>query len=83
MACAAAVATLKLFQEENLFQRAGEMGKKLGDAFLAQQKDVMNAIQRLRAEPPPMSRAASGGCLRATISGASAKCRSATAAAPI
>jgi beta-alanine--pyruvate transaminase len=44
VACAAAVATLKLFQEENLFQRAGEMGKKLGDAFHATFKGLPNVV---------------------------------------
>ena len=32
VACAAAIATLELFQQENLFARAGEMGPVLGDA---------------------------------------------------
>jgi beta-alanine--pyruvate transaminase len=44
VACAAAVATLKLFQDENLFQRAGEMGKKLGDAFHATFKGLPNVV---------------------------------------
>jgi len=44
VACAAAVATLKLFQEENLFQRAGEMGKKLGDAFHATFKGLPHVV---------------------------------------
>ena len=35
VACAAAIATLRLFQEENLFARAGVMGRALGDAMLA------------------------------------------------
>ena len=33
VACAAAIATLDLYREENLFARAGEMGKVLGDAM--------------------------------------------------
>jgi beta-alanine--pyruvate transaminase len=33
VACAAAIATLTLFKEEKLFERAGEMGKLLGDAL--------------------------------------------------
>lgn len=35
VACAAAVATLSVFAEENLFERAGQMGKVLGDAMHA------------------------------------------------
>ncbi|HYF19127.1 MAG TPA: aminotransferase class III-fold pyridoxal phosphate-dependent enzyme, partial [Ramlibacter sp.] len=44
VACAAAVATLQLYQEENLFQRAGEMGKVLGDAFHATFKGMPTVI---------------------------------------
>ena len=44
MACAAAIATLDLFQQENLFQRAGEMGKLLGDAFHATFKGLPNVV---------------------------------------
>ena len=33
VACAAAIATLELYQREALFPRAAEMGKMLGDAF--------------------------------------------------
>ena len=33
VACAAAIATLDVFREENLFARAAEMGKVLGDAM--------------------------------------------------
>ena len=33
VACAAAIATLNLFKEENLFERAGQMGVVLGDAL--------------------------------------------------
>ncbi len=33
VACAAALATLDVYREENLFARAGEMGKVLGDAM--------------------------------------------------
>jgi beta-alanine--pyruvate transaminase len=35
VACAAAIATLRLFQEEDLFTRAGVMGRALGDAMHA------------------------------------------------
>ncbi|MGZ5271746.1 MAG: aminotransferase class III-fold pyridoxal phosphate-dependent enzyme, partial [Ramlibacter sp.] len=44
VACAAAIATLDLFQQENLFHRAGEMGKVLGDAFHATFKGLPNVI---------------------------------------
>ncbi len=44
VACAAAVATLNLFREEKLFQRAGEMGKLLGDAFHSTFKGLPNVI---------------------------------------
>jgi beta-alanine--pyruvate transaminase len=44
VACAAAIATLKLYQQEGLFQRAGEMGKVLGDAFHATFKGLPNVI---------------------------------------
>ena len=44
VACAAAVATLKLFKEEQLFARAGEMGKVLGDAMHAALKGLPNVI---------------------------------------
>jgi beta-alanine--pyruvate transaminase len=40
VACAAAVATLRLFKEENLFARAGEMGVVLGDAMFAALKGL-------------------------------------------
>jgi beta-alanine--pyruvate transaminase len=33
VACAAAIATLDVYREENLFSRAGEMGKQLGNAM--------------------------------------------------
>ena len=33
VACAAAIATMKLFKDEDLFARAGQMGKLLGDAM--------------------------------------------------
>jgi len=33
VACAAAIATLDLFKQENLFERAGQMGMFLGDAM--------------------------------------------------
>jgi beta-alanine--pyruvate transaminase len=44
VACAAAVASLKLYEEENLFQRAGEMGKVLGNAFHSTFKGMPNVI---------------------------------------
>jgi beta-alanine--pyruvate transaminase len=44
VACAAAIATLQLFQQENLFQRAHDMGKVLGDAFHAGFKGLPNVI---------------------------------------
>jgi beta-alanine--pyruvate transaminase len=42
--CAAVIATLNLFKEENLFARAGEMGKVLGDAMHAALKGLPNVI---------------------------------------
>ncbi len=44
VACAAAVATLQLFEREKLFGRAGEMGKVLGDAFHSTFKGLPNVI---------------------------------------
>ena len=44
VACAAAIATLNLFKEENLFARAGEMGKFLGDTMHAGLKGLPNVI---------------------------------------
>jgi beta-alanine--pyruvate transaminase len=44
VACAAAVATLDLYKSENLFARAGEMGKVLGDAFHGTFKGLPNVI---------------------------------------
>ena len=44
VACAAAIATLNLFKEENLFARAGEMGRVLGDAMHAALKGLPNVI---------------------------------------
>jgi beta-alanine--pyruvate transaminase len=43
-ACAAAVATLQLFKEENLFARAGEMGKVLGNNMHAELKGLPNVV---------------------------------------
>jgi beta-alanine--pyruvate transaminase len=43
-ACAAAIATLNLFKEENLFARAGEMGKVVGDAAHAAFKGLPNVV---------------------------------------
>ncbi|MCU0925562.1 MAG: aspartate aminotransferase family protein [Hydrogenophaga sp.] len=44
VACAAAIATLDLFREENLFARAGEMGPVLGDAMHSALKGLPNVI---------------------------------------
>jgi beta-alanine--pyruvate transaminase len=44
VACAAAVATLQLYKDEGLFQRAGEMGKVLGDAFFSAFKGLPNVV---------------------------------------
>ena len=44
VACAAAIATLTLYREENLFERAGQMGKVLGDALHGALKGLPNVI---------------------------------------
>jgi beta-alanine--pyruvate transaminase len=44
VACAAALATLKLFKEEDLFARAGAMGRVLGDAMHAAFKGLPNVV---------------------------------------
>ena len=44
VACAATVATLNLYKQENLFARAGEMGKVLGDAMHSLLKGLPNVI---------------------------------------
>ncbi len=44
VACAAAVATLQLFREENLFARSAEMGKLLGDAMHSELKGLPNVV---------------------------------------
>jgi beta-alanine--pyruvate transaminase len=44
VACAAAIATLTLFKEENLFERAGQMGQVLGDAMHSALKGLANVI---------------------------------------
>jgi beta-alanine--pyruvate transaminase len=44
VSCAAAVATLNLFKEEALFQRAADMGKLLGDAMHSALKGLPNVI---------------------------------------
>ena len=44
VACAAAIATLNLFKQENLFERAGQMGKVLGDALHSGLKGLPNVI---------------------------------------
>ncbi len=43
-ACAGAIATLELLQGEGLVQRAGEMGKVLGDAFHSALKGLPNVV---------------------------------------
>ena len=42
--CAAAIATLDLFRQENLFERAGQMGKVLGDAMHSAFKGLPNVV---------------------------------------
>jgi beta-alanine--pyruvate transaminase len=44
VACAAAVATLDLYRDEGLFERAGTMGRVLGDAFHGTFKGLPNVI---------------------------------------
>jgi beta-alanine--pyruvate transaminase len=44
VACAAAIATLNLLKEEKLFERAGEMGKVLGDAMHSALKGLPHVI---------------------------------------
>jgi beta-alanine--pyruvate transaminase len=44
VACAAAIATLELFKRDKLFERAGEMGKVLGDAMHSALKGLPNVI---------------------------------------
>ena len=44
VACAAAIATLDLMKEENLFARAGQQGQKLGDAMHSAMKGLPNVI---------------------------------------
>jgi beta-alanine--pyruvate transaminase len=44
VACAAAIATLTLFKEEQLFERAGQMGPVLGDAMHSGLKGLPNVI---------------------------------------
>jgi beta-alanine--pyruvate transaminase len=44
VACAAAIATLNLFKEENLFERAGQMGVVLGDAMHSTFKGLPNVV---------------------------------------
>jgi beta-alanine--pyruvate transaminase len=44
VACAAAIATLDLMREENLFARAGEMGKLLGDAMHSALKGLPHVV---------------------------------------
>ncbi len=44
VACAAAIATLKLFKEDDLFARAGQMGTVLGDAMHSLMKGLPNVV---------------------------------------
>ena len=44
VACAAAIATLDLFKEEKLFERAGQMGRVLGDAMHSGLKGLPNVV---------------------------------------
>ncbi len=44
VACAAAMATLQLFKAEKLFERAGQMGKVLGDAMHSGFKGLPNVV---------------------------------------
>ena len=44
VACAAAIATLNLFKEDNLFERAGNMGRVLGDALHSNFKGLPNVV---------------------------------------
>lgn len=44
VACAAALATLDLFEQEQLFTRAGDMGRVLGDAMHSALKGLPNVI---------------------------------------
>jgi beta-alanine--pyruvate transaminase len=44
VACAAAIATIDLFKAENLFERAGSMGKVLGDAMHGALKGLPNVV---------------------------------------
>jgi beta-alanine--pyruvate transaminase len=44
VACAAAIATLKLFEDEQLFARAGQMGRVLGDAMHSQLRGLPSVV---------------------------------------
>ena len=44
VACAAAIATLELYQQENLFERAGQLGQVLGDAMHSALKGLPHVI---------------------------------------
>jgi beta-alanine--pyruvate transaminase len=44
VACAAAIATLDLFEQDKLFERAGQMGPVLGDAMHSALKGLPNVI---------------------------------------
>ena len=44
VACAAAIATLELFAQEKLFERAGQMGKIMGNAMHSTFKGLPNVV---------------------------------------
>ncbi len=44
VACAAALATLELYKQENLFERAGQMGQVLGDAMHSAIKGLPHVV---------------------------------------
>ncbi|OSZ67321.1 aminotransferase class III-fold pyridoxal phosphate-dependent enzyme [Hydrogenophaga sp. IBVHS2] len=44
VACAAALATLELYKQENLFERAGQMGQVLGDAMRSAIKGLPHVV---------------------------------------
>ena len=44
VACAAAIATLELYRQEKLFERAGQMGKLLGNAMHSGLKGLPNVV---------------------------------------
>ena len=44
VACAAAIATLHLYKEEKLFERAGQMGRVMGDAMHSALKELPHVV---------------------------------------